>query len=181
MLRTTQPVVFVSSYGTVTFQPGVLRTFARFRQTGKTKPEAGGQLFASFRPGHMDIVLATGPTTSAERGRYFFRPNRQEEQREISAAFRKHLHFVGDWHIHPEPEPTPSGLDIAKAKEIFEKSAHELRGVLLVVVGTAEPARGMWAAWITASGISPMWSGDSSRSPSAQVRASVVRIAEDEP
>jgi len=181
MLRTTQPVVFVSNFGTVTFQAEVLRTFTRFQQTGKAKPEAGGQLFASFRPGHVDVVLATEPTSGAKCGRYFFRPNRQEEQREISAAFRKHLHFIGDWHTHPEPEPTPSGLDIAKAKEIFERSAHELRGLLLVVVGTAEPTRGMWAAWVTASGISPMQNGDHSRSQRAQVKASVLHIVGDEP
>jgi integrative and conjugative element protein (TIGR02256 family) len=156
MRRTAQPLVLVSTLGTVVFQPEVLRTFARFQQTTKTKHEAGGQLFASFELSQVNVLLATGPTSKAERGRYFFRPNRKEEQLEIAAAFIKDLHFVGDWHTHPEPEPTPSAADIAKAKGIFEKSAHELRGLLLVVIGTAEPPHGIWAGWVTRTGISPM-------------------------
>lgn len=152
-----RPLVLASSLGIVIFHSEALRTFVRFQQTRKAKREAGGQLFAALAPGRIDVLLATGPTSSAERGRYFFHPNRKEEQREITAAFRKQLHFVGDWHTHPEREPTPSGPDIAKAREIFDRSKHELNGILLVVVGTQKLPKGLWVAWITQQGVSPAW------------------------
>ena len=42
----------------------------------------------------------------------------------------KGLHFVGDWHTHPEAVPTPSSSDIRTIKEAVAKSRHHLHGFL---------------------------------------------------
>jgi len=46
------------------------------------------------------------------------------------------LHYVGDWHTHPEQVACPSGTDRFTMTDCVAKSDHELRGFLLVVVGT---------------------------------------------
>jgi len=117
------------------------------------KPEAGGQLFAALKDERIDVLHATVPGEKAARGRYFFRPNRKEEQQEIKTAFQKKLHFVGDWHTHPESEPSPSSADVEKASEIFKRSKHELNGLLMVIVGTKRFPGGLWVAWVKAAGL----------------------------
>jgi integrative and conjugative element protein (TIGR02256 family) len=156
MPQALRQLTYCSKLGTITFHRQVLQTFGNFQQTDSRKTEAGGQLFASFAEGRIDVLFATGPSKKAARGRYFFRPNRREEQEEIRAAFKEDLHFIGDWHTHPEPEPIPSSADIDKASQIFRRSKHELNGLLLVIVGTAKPPNGLWGAWITPDGISPI-------------------------
>ena len=70
--------------------------------------------------------------------RFSFRPNRAAEQREIDNRHKKGLHFVGDWHTHPEDIPQPSHLDISSMQETVAKSIHSLNGFLMVIVGTKE-------------------------------------------
>jgi len=51
---------------------------------------------------------------------------------------RNGLHFVGDWHTHPEPVPTPSAADIRTIKEAVAKSRHHLHGFIMIVVGSSD-------------------------------------------
>jgi integrative and conjugative element protein (TIGR02256 family) len=51
---------------------------------------------------------------------------------------RKGLHFVGDWHTHPEAVPTPSASDIRTIEEAVAKSPHHLHGFLMIVVGSGD-------------------------------------------
>ena len=53
------------------------------------------------------------------------------------------LHYVSDWHTHPEPVPRPSPLDAVSIAECVKKSRHLLNGFVLVVVGQAEPPVGL--------------------------------------
>jgi integrative and conjugative element protein (TIGR02256 family) len=146
--------VYPSPFGTIIFRGVVIETFSNFSQRDRWKPEAGGQLFASMKNDKIDVVYATGPSKNAARGRFFFHPNRKEEQLEIKSAFEKELHFIGDWHTHPELEPNPSAADVDKAVKIFKRSQHELNGLLMVIVGSASFPRGLWCAWVTKGGIS---------------------------
>jgi integrative and conjugative element protein (TIGR02256 family) len=145
--------MFESPFGTMVFHSEVLEVFDKHKQTGFFSAETGGQLFASLKEGQIDIVRATESGTGAKRGRFFYRANRDDEQAEIRAAFADHVHFIGDWHTHPEKKPTPSGTDIAKATEIFARSTHELKGFCLVVVGTAALPSGLWCGTISHTGV----------------------------
>lgn len=49
---------------------------------------------------------------------------------------REGLHFIGDWHTHPEPTPTPSGSDVRSIRDAVVKSKHHLNGFLMIIVGT---------------------------------------------
>ena len=63
--------------------------------------------------------------------------------------FSSGLHYIGDWHTHPEDIPEPSGVDINKMQAIFRKSDHQLKGMLLVVVGRGTAPDGLWVGIVT--------------------------------
>ena len=121
----------------------VVRKFRRYRQKRWYQREAGGQLFARLSPSRIVIEEATGPRRTDRRTRTSYVPDRAAEQREIDGRHAEGLHFVGDWHTHPEKHPRPSGLDVASISESVRKSTHALNGFLLVIVGQAEPPSGL--------------------------------------
>jgi hypothetical protein len=56
---------------------------------------------------------------------------------------KRDLHYVGDWHTHPELAPSPSGRDLRSIEECARKSTHGLNGFLLIVVGLAPFPEGL--------------------------------------
>ena len=145
-------------YGTVTGQPSILITDAALaimlgcRQAKPSDKEAGGQLFAEFYSRDVVIVEATPPTLLDRRSKYRFRPNRLLQRREIRKKYAAGLHFVGDWHTHPEEQAIPSVDDITSMQDSFCRSAHDLSAFLLIIVGIARPPDAWHVALVTADG-----------------------------
>jgi integrative and conjugative element protein (TIGR02256 family) len=129
------------------FPSSVLNHLAKHRQTRWYHREAGGQLFARFALPDIVIEEATGPRRSDWRTRYSYRPNRRAEQREITRRHSRGLHFIGDWHTHPEAIPSPSSRDIESMCELFTLSEHALNGFVLAIVGREAFPLGM-SAWL---------------------------------
>jgi integrative and conjugative element protein (TIGR02256 family) len=125
---------------------GVLKHFRTHQQTRPDSLEAGGQLFAKLSSETVTIEQATGPRRSDFRARTLYVPDRAAEQLEIDFWHRKRLHYVGDWHTHPEVKPDPSGYDIASIRESFVRSRHNLQGFLLIIVGTAGFPLGLYVS-----------------------------------
>lgn len=125
------------------FESGVLSHFARHRQLRFWHYEAGGQLFARI-DGHRIVVSeATGPRPNDKRGRHFFEPDRRSEQAEIDALFARGLHYIGDWHTHPERSPMPSRRDHATMSSRVCLSRHRLAGFVFVIIGQLPPPGGL--------------------------------------
>src|SRR4051794_24267203 len=99
------------------FNPEVLEHFSRYRQHRFYQTEAGGQLFANFAGDRIQVVEATGPRRTDTRSRTSYVPDRRAEQREIDVRHERGLHYVGDWHTHPEDIPAPSGRDAESISE----------------------------------------------------------------
>jgi integrative and conjugative element protein (TIGR02256 family) len=126
-------------FGTVIhFSSEVVGHFVAHRQTGKIKTEIGGQLFARFFKNDARVLRATGPSASDKRGWAWFRPDQRIQNVEIKRVFKEELHFVGDWHTHPERKPSPSSRDLESMEDCFKKSRHELKAFVMVIVGRAE-------------------------------------------
>lgn len=130
----------------VTFSAEVVRHFAEQRQQGKIKTEIGGQLFAEFVKNEVRVVGTTGPNATDKRGRAWFRPDQRKQNIEILELFEDGLHFVGDWHTHPEREPTPSSWDLESMEACFKKSHHQLKAFVMVIVGRAAFPEGLWVS-----------------------------------
>jgi integrative and conjugative element protein (TIGR02256 family) len=129
----------------------VLNHFIRHQQHEERSLEAGGQLFAELSEREVVITEATGPRIADWRSRYLYLPSRQEEQREINQMHRKLLHFVGDWHTHPEPFPSPSPSDVRTINEAVLKSQHHLNGFVMVIVGSSPFPDGLHVSLNTAT------------------------------
>jgi integrative and conjugative element protein (TIGR02256 family) len=124
----------------------VLEYLRRRQQLRKRDTEAGGQLFGRIERKTITIEEATGPRRSDIRSRYSYIPDRKAEQREINDRFPSGLHFIGDWHTHPEPIPHPSGTDLENMRECVKKSRRAISGFLLIIVGTGPLPRGLHAS-----------------------------------
>jgi integrative and conjugative element protein (TIGR02256 family) len=125
-----------------------LSTMAKYRQLDPKAKEAGGQLFAKFDSADTIIVEATTPKLLDKRTRYGFKPNRMLQKLEIYDRYRKGLHFVGDWHTHPEKYPSPSDKDISDMAECFNLSIHNLRAFVMVIMGIEPTPDGLHAALV---------------------------------
>ncbi len=124
----------------------VFRHFHEHRQILPNQLEAGGQLFATFDEATIRISRATGPRRSDKRSIHRFIPNRLAERREIAALFRKGLHYVGDWHTHPQRIAMPSSTDINSITDTFRLSRHGLAGFVMIIVGTRPAPEGLYVA-----------------------------------
>ena len=114
----------------------------RYQQKRKLQREAGGQLFARFDGLRIIVEEATGPRSRDRRTRTSYTPSRFAEQREIDTRYKRGLHYIGDWHTHPEKIPSPSITDIRSIDDCVSKSEHSLNGFILIVVGSAKPPGG---------------------------------------
>ena len=141
------------SGGRIILSRQVLQHMAVHRQTRLWHREAGGQLFGTFAPGAMVVERITGPRGSDKRSRTAYHPDRAAEQREIHDMHVLGFHYAGDWHTHPEKHPSPSRQDRNAMVDMFANSRTEADGFLLVVVGTADPPRGLHASWVSKSGM----------------------------
>lgn len=128
------------------FSEAALKRLERHRQRYVLSREAGGQLFASFTRDSILIEIATGPYRSDRRERYRFDPDPVRTQQDIDRYFPHRLHFVGNWHTHPQKVPSPSSTDIANAHQRFLQSDHSLTAFVVVVVGTATFPLGLYVS-----------------------------------
>ncbi len=133
-----------------------LSTMYRYRQLSARAKEAGGQLFARFVGADTIVFEATAPSILDKRSRQGFKPNRRLQQIEIWQRHKDGLHFIGDWHTHPEELPHPSGTDITDMSDCYRLSSHNLRAFVMVIIGTQLGCRGVYAALINHTGMTPL-------------------------
>lgn len=146
-VRMTKALAFlVPDAVELTLTEAVLDHFSANRQNSPDAKEAGGQLFAQIEGSHWIIVRATGPRRSDWRSRFGFRPDRRAERAEIQDLFALGLHYVGDWHTHPEAHPIPSPSDLVSMDDLVTRSTHELPGFLMIIVGTDPGHFGLWVS-----------------------------------
>lgn len=138
------------------FTPTVLTHFSRFRQHGFLSPESGGQIFASFGESEIVVEVATGPYPKDKQSRFQFVPDRAQEQRDIDRLFAKRLHFLGNWHTHPQAIPRPSRTDIANTRSRFALSDHSLHAFVSVIVGLNKFPEGLFVALLCSRHLNPL-------------------------
>ena len=128
------------------FEDAVIEHLKAHRQRRWLQPEAGGQLFARFDGNDAVVVEATGPRPTDRRSPMSYGPDRCAEREEIAERHSRGLHFIGDWHTHPERRPAPSSPDCWSIGDCVRRSSHSLNGFVIVVVGTANPPDGLYVA-----------------------------------
>ncbi len=119
---------------------GAMAVFDRFRQLGRDSKEAGGILIGRLIENCNDVVIdaVTVPCTEDRRGRFsFFRARRPAQKRVVKAWSEsgQTQNYLGEWHTHPEDDPTPSARDLKNWRHILKHSAIECDALFFVIVG----------------------------------------------
>ena len=123
----------------------VIKHLWKHRQRSLLSRERGGQLFAEFGDDSITVRRASGPRSAdKKRGRWHFRPNKETERSEIERQFARGLHFIGDWHTHPQNVPKPSPRDLLSMSDSFLRSRHDLDAFMLIIVGRSAFPEGLW-------------------------------------
>ena len=110
-----------------------------FRQRSWWQSEAGGVLMGRYLIDTDDVVVdeVTIPQKGDRRSRFsFFRSKKHSEiahsrwSEEASA-----LAYLGLWHTHPEPDPTPSGVDRQDWTQALSKDTFHGEMLFFPIVG----------------------------------------------
>ena len=121
----------------INFSDSVLDTFLEYVQEKPSDREAGGLLLGTVHGSNMIITEATIPTKWDTRLRYFFErlplghfDIAQTRWKGSNGTIR----YLGEWHTHPENDPSPSGLD-RSVWNILAQKRKDNRPMLAVIVG----------------------------------------------
>jgi integrative and conjugative element protein (TIGR02256 family) len=104
----------------------VVNVIRRYAVGSAAAREAGGILIGCYRGAHMEVTECTTPFPADTRRRFLFDRKDPGHQRAAMAAWhrsRRTETFVGEWHTHPEHDPSPSGTDLATWRSILERTA----------------------------------------------------------
>lgn len=149
--------------GTVTLGQEAWAILNRYRQNDATAPEAGGVLLGRFIKETHDIVVdnVTTPGIGDAASRLTFRRGRRRTQTLIDRAWHESggaRNYLGEWHTHPEDEPSPSGIDLGNWKRIVETARYEQDSLLFVIVGRRHVR--IWEVFRASGVVNQLGNGD---------------------
>ncbi len=126
--------------GSVKVDAGAVTVMESFRQLEPRDAEAGGVLLGRFIRGTEDIVIdeVTTPTWWDCQSRTSFRRRTWGHQRIIDARWSTSggtSLYLGEWHSHPEPTPSPSGVDLEDWKRRLRVDDFEGDTLLFLIAG----------------------------------------------
>lgn len=131
-----QPVLVptIDGDGLILLPAELLETMRRHCQSAVDVPEAGGIL--SLRGPHIEICACTEPMVGDRRSRVLF--DRRDPGHVIAARTAFELSagtvgYVGEWHTHPQTEPSPSSQDLANWHQLRAIAGHRLA---MIIIGT---------------------------------------------
>lgn len=115
-------------------------TMQRHRQLAISQAEAGGVLLGRIVVDARDVIVdrATEPAKQDRRSRFFFWRSRETTQQIVNEAWRRSAgtqQYLGEWHTHPEDDPTPSGIDQTNWRRILGAARFESDVLWFVIVG----------------------------------------------
>lgn len=111
------PLAWHNSIGTdglVLVEAAPLTLMDQYWQDSNNKSESGGILLGYRRGAHLHVTMATAPQSTDRGWRYLFKRAARHHQeialRQWISSDRK-MDYLGEWHTHPEPHPSPSATD----------------------------------------------------------------------
>ncbi len=123
--------------------PEAVAMMRSYEQHAPDSLEAGGFLMGRYLRGGFDIVVdrITVPMPGDERERFGFFRAQAAHQRELDEAWEKSggtCCFLGDWHTHAEPSPTPSPIDLDNWQRMLREDIQDDEACFFVIVGQQE-------------------------------------------
>lgn len=111
-----------------------------YRQRSGAATEAGGVLLGRLIVERPDVVVdtVTVPSQRDWRSRFTFVRAAAPTQRAIDRAWKESLgeqNYLGEWHTHPEDDPTPSGVDLSDWRRLARDARFEQDALFFVIAG----------------------------------------------
>ncbi len=122
----------------ITFSAAAVQIIGRYQQESGMN-EAGGMLFGNFDGPNVIVRCASIPSPKDIRTRTRYKPNLKEANNTILKMHNLNLHYLGDWHTHSEPRPTPSMDDFQSIHRAFNQDVHNLRFIVLFILSNQDP------------------------------------------
>ncbi|WP_444930629.1 Mov34/MPN/PAD-1 family protein [Microbulbifer sp. SSSA002] len=122
----------------------VVKSLLGYRQLKCTSLEGGGLLLGRhlLASTHIAVDDISRPMRGDRRTRTTFYRGKGHEKyahrkwRESSSTYA----YIGNWHSHPEPYPTPSKTDIRDWLNVLENDTYEGNKLYFLILGTKELA-----------------------------------------
>jgi integrative and conjugative element protein (TIGR02256 family) len=111
--------------------------------------ETGGILLGSYTPSLELAVVTevTGPPDDSRKGRFGFWRGVRGLQSLVGRLWKERQYYLGEWHVHPDGPPVPSGTDEEQMRAIAESPVYQCPEPLLLILGyTREPRNERWSA-----------------------------------
>lgn len=147
-----EEVVFSSPDGSkryVLIDKPVWKFLFSHAQSDAHTTEAGGILLGHRAGNHIHIISATGPLPDDKRERLTFDRIDAGHQQAAYSAWTSSggtVDYVGDWHTHPQTNPTPSQKDYLEWRKLMSKIS---KLHIFAIVGTSR--NGIWLGCGTTS------------------------------
>ena len=116
----------------------VLRILTEHKQL-KMQNESGGILLGQVKGSKFYILRASTPSKGDDAGRTFFYRDKHSTQVIIDYEFSNsegHTIYLGEWHTHPEANPSPSSQDLLMIKDQYEKNSINTDILVTIIQGT---------------------------------------------
>jgi integrative and conjugative element protein (TIGR02256 family) len=116
----------------------VLKVIDCFRQTRPQMHEAGGILLGEIYGTTIHITKASTPNSFDRSSRFHFERDRAAAQVIVDFEFLNsdgHVIYLGEWHTHPEDDPTPSGRDRQMIRSQLELGKLNEAFILMLIHG----------------------------------------------
>ncbi|WP_121965000.1 Mov34/MPN/PAD-1 family protein [Myroides sp. N17-2] len=116
----------------------VLNIFKKHVQYDVHLPESGGILTGKLYEDLVEILNCSEPTVSDKQSRYNFNRSYKAAQIFINEKFEKSKGkeiYLGEWHTHPEDNPTPSVTDIKNFTKTISKNKLNSNTHFMIIIG----------------------------------------------
>ena len=129
--------------GRVLIPEDILASIFPYAQDSWNKPESGGVIMGRYIKDYEDIVVdkITLPMPGDKSTRFSFFRNRKSHQKIIDREWEASCFtctYLGEWHTHPEPSPTPSFVDKNDWKRKMKQDVFDSDYLFFMIVGTSE-------------------------------------------
>lgn len=115
----------------------VVETLSRYRQRHPCSLEAGGQLFGQVTSDVVAVVHASHPSRHDTRTRYSFRSAGKNAQHRVIRLSTRSLHYLGEWHTHPQVQPRPSSDDRQAMRALHRRSVLSVTELVMIIVSSS--------------------------------------------
>ena len=118
----------------VVIMSDVFKKLQSYRQINSNSPESAGVLIGERRGSHLIICDLSEPGSDDIQHRYRVNRKGKHHQEKVNEAFAQSngiRQYIGEWHTHPEDNPSPSFID----KQSWKNNIYSFNPMILIIVG----------------------------------------------